>query len=111
MIAGPGPRRGRTFPVARPGRRVRSGTVSHEPVQRRAGGAHQLAVGVRATVRPGRLTELRTVLADIDAGAPGAPAFGFEASPELLSPRLLVLDDSVAPDGRMIPASLVYMGD
>ena len=85
--------------------------MSPEPASRRARGAHQQAVAVRATVQPGRVQELRDVLAAMDTAAPGTPTIPFAEFDEVHFARLLVLDDEVDPEGRPIPASLMYMSE
>jgi len=78
---------------------------------RPARGAHQLAVAVRAPVQTGRLPALRAALAAIDAARPGTATFPFADLDEVHFARLLVLDDDTDPDGRPIPASLLYLSE
>jgi hypothetical protein len=78
---------------------------------RRARGAHQLAVAVRATVEPGRLPDLRDRLTAMDERAPGAATIPFSAFDEVHFARLLLLEDSAEPGERPIPASLMYMSE
>ena len=78
---------------------------------RRPRGTHQLAVTVRATVRDGRLPELRDILAAMDTHASHTPEIPFAEFEEVHFARLLLLEDDVDLDGRLIPASLVYMSE
>ena len=78
---------------------------------RRARGAHQLAVAVRATVEPGGLPDLRARLTAMDERAPGAATIPFSAFEEVHFARFLLLEDSAEPGGLPIPASLVYMSE
>jgi hypothetical protein len=78
---------------------------------RRARGAHQLAVAVRATVELGRLPDLRDRLTAMDEQAPGAATIPFSAFDEVHFARFLLLEDSAEPGERPIPASLMYMSE
>jgi len=79
-------------------------------------GAYQVALTVRAPIRRDRVDELRRVLDQMGAlargtGGAGAPSIPWAAMDGVHFARLLLLDDSTDLDGRLIPASLLYMAE
>src|SRR3954452_9604245 len=79
-------------------------------------GAHQVALTVRAPIRRDRVDELREVLDEMGAlargtGGAGAPSIPWAEMDGVHFGRLLLLDDSTDLDGKLIPASLIYMAE
>jgi hypothetical protein len=71
---------------------------------------HQVAVTIKADVRPGQVAALQGWLADVDAGGRRAELFPFERLPVHFA-RFVVLDDDVDPEGTPVPASVSFLSD
>jgi hypothetical protein len=71
----------------------------------------QVALTIRAYVRPGRFAELLGLLADINDKGVGNAYLPFRDLPGLHFARLFVLPAATDLDGAPLPASLVYMCD
>ncbi|MDQ4132278.1 MAG: hypothetical protein M3179_03530 [Actinomycetota bacterium] len=71
---------------------------------------HQVAVTVKADIRPGQVSALKKWLAEVDSGGRRVELFPFERLPVHFA-RLIVLDDDVDLDGAPIPASVAFLSD
>jgi hypothetical protein len=83
--------------------------VGRRPRKRR--GTSQLSLAVRATVRHGKVDELRRLLDRMAQGESGAPALELEALNGVHFARLFLIEDSVDLDGKLIPATLMWMSE
>jgi hypothetical protein len=72
---------------------------------------YQVDVTVRAEVDPDQLPLLRKSLADIGRNGLAQPPFDFAHLHGLHFARFYLLDEAVDPEGRPIPASLVFMSE
>lgn len=71
---------------------------------------HQIAVTVKAAVRPGQVGPLKGWLAEAASTDRRVELFPFERLPVHFA-RLVVLDEDVDIDGAPIPAALVFLAD
>src|SRR4051794_3471584 len=83
--------------------------VGRRPRKRR--GTFQLSLAVRATVRHGKVDELRRLLDRMAQAESGAPALELEALNGVHFARLFLIEDSVDLDGKLIPATLMWMSE
>jgi hypothetical protein len=74
-------------------------------------GAHQLPWAARATILPGRVDELRSLLERIGGGADDAPRFPFSRMGGVHFARLVLLEESGQEGQPPIPASLLIMSE
>jgi len=71
----------------------------------------QIAMTIRAFIRPGRSAELMDLLADINRKGAANSCLPFGDLPGVHFARLFVLPEVTDLDGEPIPGSLVYMAD
>jgi hypothetical protein len=74
-------------------------------------GAAQLSLTVRATVLPGSVDELRSVLERVGGQEASARPIPFPQLAGVHFARLFLLEDSTDLDGALIPASLVWQSE
>ena len=79
------------------------------PGRDRQRGAHQVVLAVRATARRDAVDALRDGLEAMGAGAP--PQIPFAELGGVHFARFVLLEDSTDLDGRLIPASVLYMAE
>src|ERR671933_733339 len=92
--------------IPRPGRRSER-LAPAMPGRDRQRGAHQVVLAVRATARRDAVDALRDGLEAMGAGAP--PQIPFAELGGVHFARFVLLEDSTDLDGRLIPASVLYM--
>ncbi len=72
---------------------------------------HQLAVTIRATVAPGRVPAVREWLLEAARKGMAETPFDFAHLRGLHFAKFFLIDEAIGPDGRSIPASLVFMSE